>query len=299
MLSRMRLAGIALASLGLLASAWAEPPSGLLVEMLGTSAAKSGDQLVGEAQGGELDDADEVIVTFEVDPGKTYKLFGVCDSDCTDLLISADDAKGEFIDTSLGQNTGTPVLEIDDFEGSTISVEVFMMNCKADPCAFAVSLAENQTTRNASRAASLAELSALVGGARFDGDASPVAESDEDLIGQLKDRVPDHLVPVDDIGTGKLGTGEAMRYFYEADPGAIYDAFAVCDCRDLNLVFRDDDDAELASDLRSDNRPGIEIFSDSWPRERRSGRQRLVLEVKMKDCGRDKCSFAAGVYKAK
>lgn len=302
MLPRIGLAGAILAGLAVFAgAAFAMPQTTNLQQALETSAKENNDRLVGDAKFGELDDAKEVKLTFEVDPNKTYKLYGVCDDDCTELSVSARDAEDGFIDNSSGQDSDTPVIEIEDFKGRTISVEVFMMNCKAEPCAFAVSLAEDpDAVPTTTRAIALAE---LIGGSatqtNTSNDRGLNDASRTDLSSRLKARVLDFLVPVGDIGVAELGTGEARRYFFEADPDTVYEAFAVCDCADLNLVAYDDDDHALASDLASDSRPGIEVFSDKWPRERRKGPQRLVMEVKMKDCGRASCGFAFGLYKSK
>jgi hypothetical protein len=281
------------------ASSLAEPPGGLLAQALETSAKENGDRLVGETKVGELDDADEVTLILPVDPSKRYKLYGVCDDDCTELSVSARDADGDFIDNSSGQDSDTPVLEIDDFETRTISVEVYMMDCKAEPCAFAVSLAEGpDAARTASHIGALAEL--LVGGSSGRSNtAEPSADSEEELVRELKTRALDHQVLVGEMESGKRATGEAMRYFYEVDPDAIYTAFALCNCADLNMVARDGDDKTLASDLASDARPIVQVTLDSWPESRRKGRQRLVIEVKMADCGAASCGFAVSLYKSK
>jgi hypothetical protein len=290
---RTGLAGaMALGMAAFAAGSMAEPPKDTLRQALEASVQRTSDRLIGEAQFGELDDAGEVVLTFDVDPAKIYKLYSVCDADCTELSVSADDANGDFIDNS--SNT-TPILEIEDFKGRSISVEVFMMNCKKEPCAFAVSLAEAPESRLRQ---SLRLADVLIG---TPGALDPTIRrdvTDAELVDQLRARVPDNFALVGEIGRGRLGSGEAMRYFFEVEPGAIYDVFAGCDCADLNLVARDGDDQALASDLASDNSPIIELTRDSWPAERRGGRQKLVVEVKMKDCGGANCGFAAGLYRA-
>jgi len=295
----MRLAGLVLAGLAVVsANALAEPQQDSLRQALAASAGKSGDRLVGETKFGELEDAKEVALVFEVDPTKRYKLYSVCDDDCTELSVSARDAGGDLIDNSSGQDSDAPVLEIEDFKGSTISVEVFMMDCSVEPCAFAVSLAEDLNA-SVRRIADLSELIASSPGRS--NTVEPGADSEEDLVGQLKAKAValDNLVLVGEIGTGKLGTGEAQRYFFEADPDAIYTAFALCNCADINLAALDDDDRTLASDLGSDTRPIVQVTSDNWPAERRKGRQRLVIEVKMAKCSSASCGFAVALHKSK
>jgi hypothetical protein len=292
----MGLTGLVAAGLGLLASAAeAAPPSENLRQALEAKAGRDNARLVGQAQGGALNDADEAMITFEVDPNKAYKLYSVCDSDCTELSVSADDANGDTIDWSGSVGGASPMLNLDDFSGSTIKVEVFMMNCKADPCAFAVALAEAPGSRRT--VSDIAALSAVLGGGAIAGDAKPAA-SEQELVAELKERIFDSWKLVGEIGLASLKTGEARRYVYEVDPAFIYEGRASCDCANLDLVFYDAGDRELDSDFASDSRPMIEISSDNWSRERRTGRQRLVLEVKMKECGRDSCKFAAGVYRA-
>lgn len=290
-------AGFALAWTAFAGAALAEPP-GLLGEALRVSASNDGYRLVGEVKAEDLDDAEETTLTLKADPGKTYRLYGVCDGDCTELSISVRDARGDLVDNTSGQDTDTPVLEIEDFSGDTLSVEVFMMNCSEDPCAFAISLAEDpDAPKTTKRTITLDEL--IASGSSSRRQSEPAAGSDEQLVASLKARPLDIHVLVGEIGVGRLGKGEAYRYFYDADPDAIYHAFAVCDCYNLDLVARDDDDKPLDSDTDSDSRPIVEVASDNWPEARRRGRQRLIIEVKMTDCGRDKCSFAVGLYKSK
>lgn len=287
---RTGLVGIILAGLAAFASSsQAGPPVGSLARALEAAAKEDDHSLTGETKFGELADGREVTLTLDVDPDKTYKLYAVCDNDCTELSVRADDAKGHFVDNSSGQDNDTPILEVEDFEGETISVNVFMMNCEDAPCGFAVALAEDgDAVRSTTRTIALAEL--FAGGSatkpETSNDRGLNDASRADLSSRLKARVLDFLAPVGEIGIGELGTGEARRYFFDADPDATYEAFAVCDCSNLDMVAYDDDDKALASDLDSDNRPGIEIVSDKWPEKRRKGRQRLVIAVKMADCGR-------------
>jgi hypothetical protein len=89
-----------------------------------------------------------------------------------------------------------------------------------------------------------------------------------------------------------------MRYRFDVDPGGIYDVFAFCDssCGNLDLVARDDDDKELASDKASDARPIVEIVPDTWPASRRAGQQKLIIDVRMTSCSRASCGYTVGVY---
>lgn len=116
------------------AGAVAEPPREKLLEALATAI---GEPPTGAVQFGELKDADETEFTVNVDPGMTYHVFGVCDANCTQLSLAAKDSKGELIDIT---NRKAPKVDIDKFEGATISITVMMMNCQSEPCGFALAL---------------------------------------------------------------------------------------------------------------------------------------------------------------
>jgi hypothetical protein len=284
--------------------------SGKIRELLEQAAKDDDFPIVGDLKFGQIKEVDDQIFTFKVDPGRTYVAYGACDEHCTEFSLSAREKGGAFIDNSSGQDNDHPFIIIEDFKGDEITIEATMFECDDEPCAFGVALAESgeaeppRTGRTVAQTFTLAEL--LTGGSSTSsssGSANPdtTEPSDEELAelaDRLKKSAPDGLVQVGDVGTGKRAVGEAMRYSFDIDPGKIYDVFAFCDssCGNLDLVAYDDEDKELASDKANDARPIVEIIPDTWPASRRSGQQKLIIEVRMTSCSRAFCGYTVGVY---
>jgi len=297
-------AALVLACAGVAGSAFADrlsAASGQIRKLL-EDAAKSDDySIVGEIRFGQLEEVDDQSFTFKVDPNKSYVAYGACDANCSEFSLEAREKDGGFIDGSSGQDNDHPMIAIEDFKGDEITIEATMFECDDEPCVFGIALAEDPNARRATtRTITLSELlspSVLSTAPSSDG-AGPSDEELAALADRLKKSAPDGLVLVGDIETGKRATGEAMRYRFDVDPGGIYDVFAFCDssCGNLDLVARDDDDKELASDKASDARPIVEIVPDTWPASRRAGQQKLIIDVRMTSCSRASCGYTIGVY---
>jgi hypothetical protein len=293
-----------LACAGAAGSAFADrlsAASGQIRKLL-EDAAKSDDySIVGEIRFGQLKEVDDQTFTFKVDPKKSYVAYGACDAKCNEFSLEAREKDGDYIDGSSGQDNDHPLIAIEDFKGDEITIEATMFECDDEPCVFGIALAENTDAgATATRSVTLSELlsPSASSSASTSDSAEPSDEELADLAGKLKKSVPDGLIQVGDIGTGKRATGEAMRYRFDVDPGKIYEVFAFCDssCGNLDLVAYDDDDKELASDKASDARPIVEIVPDTWPASRRAGQQKLIIEVRMTSCSRAFCGYTVGVY---
>lgn len=305
-------AALVLACAGVTGGAFADrlsDASDKIREALEQAAKDDGYSIVGEIRFGQIDEVDDEIFTFKVDPAKTYVAYGACDAHCSEFSLGAREKGGKFIDNSSGQDNDHPLIAIDDFKGDEITIEANMYECDDEPCVFGIALAESgkaedaKTGRTAAEISSLAEL--LIGGSfssKPDNSNRSAAEpaSDAELVDMLQKRGLDFLDRLGDIEIGRLATGEAMRFFFETDPQKVHEIFAMCDgCGNLDVTAHDDDDRRVGADTASDNRPVAEIVPDGWPASRRAAPQKLIVEVHMVDCPRTTCGFSIGVYREK
>lgn len=270
--------------------------------------------IVGEIRIGQLVEPDDETFTFKVDPGKAYVAFGACDDSCSELSLAAREKGGAFIDNSSGQDNDHPLIAIEDFKGDEITIEATMFECDADPCVFGIALAETGAARSSRTADPIALLDLLFSdssrGTTTTGNSNSVDNEPADaelsdearaaLVAALRKRVPEFFEQSDDILTGKLKSGEHKQWQYEVDPGGIHEIYAICDdCGNLDLFAYDEDGNKLGSDTDSDSKPALEITSDSWPRERRSGKQKLIIDVRMISCSKNACGYSVGTFKPK
>lgn len=85
---------------------------------------------------GELRRADQnrqVEVTIQLEAGKTYRVIGVCDNDCTNMDMEVFDAAG----ASVGINTSIddhPYIEITPEVAGSYRVHPWVVECRARPC---------------------------------------------------------------------------------------------------------------------------------------------------------------------
>jgi hypothetical protein len=287
--------------------------SSFVREQLEEAADKDSQAIIGELKSGQLKESEQQSFTFDVDPGKTYTVYGACDEDCSDLFLRASETGGgDFIDNSSGQNNDHPKVEIEDFKGDQITIEAKMFGCNDEPCEFGVALAEagKLSASALSRTLTLGDLFSGAFSEKSDrkadsADDEPASaplsqEARAELVAALRKRVPDFFEQSDDILSEKLKSGEHVQWQYEVDPGGIREIYAICDaCGNLDLFVYDEDGDKLDSDTDSDNKPALEITSDSWPRERRSGKQKLIVDVRMISCSKNACGYSVGTFKPK
>jgi hypothetical protein len=90
----------------------------------------------------QLDEGASETYTLPVQRGKTYLIGGVCDTDCSDLDIKILNDAGETI----GEDTledDAPVVELVPSASGTVTIEVTMFACSAEPCHLAVEVFGN------------------------------------------------------------------------------------------------------------------------------------------------------------
>lgn len=72
-------------------------------------------------------------VSFPLEAGRTYRFFGACDTDCTDLDIEVTDARGAVIGSNLAVDNPTNVTVTPQRAGPH-TVRIWLAACAQEPC---------------------------------------------------------------------------------------------------------------------------------------------------------------------
>jgi hypothetical protein len=85
-------------------------------------------------------DSDDYNVTLQ--GGRSYKLIGVCDNDCTDLDITLYDSDGDVVDRDL-LDDDKPVVSVSGKSGGRYRMNVSMAKCSTGSCYYSVAVYGN------------------------------------------------------------------------------------------------------------------------------------------------------------
>jgi hypothetical protein len=85
-------------------------------------------------------DSDNYTVTLQ--GGRSYKLVGVCDNDCTDLDITLYDSDGDVVDRDM-LDDDKPVVSVSGKSGGTYRMNVSMASCSTGVCYYSVAIYGN------------------------------------------------------------------------------------------------------------------------------------------------------------
>jgi hypothetical protein len=85
-------------------------------------------------------DSDNYTVTLQ--GGRSYKLIGVCDNDCSDLDITLYDSDGDVVDRDL-LDDDKPVVSVSGKSGGRYRMNVSMAACSTGVCYYSVAVYGN------------------------------------------------------------------------------------------------------------------------------------------------------------
>ena len=105
------------------------------LERGGRDLASKGFRLTHQIYTGDLKDEQSENVVFELDPGSTYVVVGVCDNDCKDLDLKLVNAAGKEIDTDVEEDDA-PVVAVTPAKAERYTVRAIMADCGASPCRY-------------------------------------------------------------------------------------------------------------------------------------------------------------------
>lgn len=74
-----------------------------------------------------------MIWTVPLQRGATYRIFAVCDNDCSDVDLEVFDARGGFVGRDV-QTNDTPYVEITPTQDGVAYARIWLAACESEPC---------------------------------------------------------------------------------------------------------------------------------------------------------------------
>jgi hypothetical protein len=147
MLKKILLTAVAFGGMAIAPAAYAQ--SGEIIRQLSNQLSLARDSYVPDnyrlVRGPDNDllsagDSDNYTVTLQ--GGRSYKLVGVCDNDCSDLDITLYDDDGDVVDRDL-LDDDKPVVSVSGKAGGTYRMNVSMAKCSTGVCYYSVAIYGN------------------------------------------------------------------------------------------------------------------------------------------------------------
>lgn len=256
------------------------------LEQVGSVSERNGYRMASDIFQGRLDDDATTNLNVELQRGKDYVLWGVCDQDCSDIDLVIYDSNGDQVDSDL-QTDDKPLLHVIPSRNGQYRIKVSMANCSANPCRYGVGLwsrAVGSGNSGNDNSSSNNNSSSSSEGDRWEG----VVRRQLDEAGKVatdKGYAMSH-----EIFMGRLDDDASESLNIPLDGGTKYILVGVCDqdCSDVDLTIYDPDGNEVDSDLLTDDKPVLELDPRS------NGRYRV--KVSMVACTANPCRYGVGVW---
>jgi hypothetical protein len=169
------------------------------------SASPQGEVRIGDIMVNKMWDDDQVVYTFDIDPGKRYKVYGVCDYCEVFNLTAVNSSSRNTVGADDGDSSTEPTLVIrPGSAGSQLEVVLQMKRCDLAPCYAGVGVYEVATRPQRPDAINNFELAY------------------EEFLQRLSvDRGPDDR-PVSDLVLDTMQAGDSRSYDFTIDPRKRY-----------------------------------------------------------------------------
>jgi hypothetical protein len=99
-------------------------------------------RLVSGPDNDSLNEGDSDNYNITLQSGRSYKLVGVCDNDCSDLDITLYDSDGDVVDSDL-LDDDKPVVTVSGRAGGRYRMNVSMPSCSTGLCYYSVAVYSN------------------------------------------------------------------------------------------------------------------------------------------------------------
>ncbi len=256
------------------------------LQRVGSNSEGRGYRMSHDIHQGRLDDDANTFLTLNLESGKDYEIWGVCDQDCSDIDMVLYDENDNEIDSDLLVDD-KPVVEVIPRRTGRFRIKVMMATCTANPCRFGVGV----WSKNASA------------GDRADNDRNnavptPSASGEDQWESVVRSQFRSVASELESRGfsmshevfMGRLDDDENESLNIPLDGGNEYVLLGRCDqdCTDLDLTIFDADGNEVDTDLDVDDRPQLQLTV------RRDARYRV--RVSMATCSANPCRYGVGVW---
>ncbi len=144
MLKKVLLTAVAFGAMAVAPAAYAQ--SGEIIRQLSNQLSMARDsyvpnnyRLVRGPDNDLLNEGDSDNYTVTLQGGRSYKLVGVCDNDCSDLDITLYDSDGDVVDRDL-LDDDKPVVSVSGKSGGQYRMNVSMAKCSTSVCYYSVAI---------------------------------------------------------------------------------------------------------------------------------------------------------------
>lgn len=239
---------------------------------------------------GRLDDDAITNLTVNLDAGKSYEIWGVCDQDCSDIDMVLYDDNDNEIDSDL-LTDDKPLVEVTPRHTGGFRIKVTMANCRANPCRYGVGVWSKNATANDANNANSVNSSGNSGSTSSSSGTDQweaVVRAQLNTAGQQEQGNGYQMSH--EIFMGRLDDDANESLTIPLDGGNEYILIGKCDqdCSDMDLTIYDPSGNEVASDLATDDSPTLHIKSAV------NGNYRL--KVAMPACRVNPCRYGVGVW---
>ena len=242
---------------------------------------------------GRLDNSANTNLTLNLDAGKAYEIWGVCDQDCSDIDMVLYDENDNEIDSDL-LTDDKPLVEVTPRHSARFRIKVTMANCRANPCRYGVGVWSKNASNAAPNNANDANNSNNSGNSSSGSSSNGTDQWEAVVRAQLDragaDETSNGYQMSHEIFMGRLDDDANESLTIPLDGGNEYILIGACDqdCTDMDLTLYDPSGNEVASDLATDDHPQLHVKSAV------NGNYRL--KVAMPACRANPCRYGVGVW---
>jgi hypothetical protein len=247
------------------------------LRQVGQATEQRGYSMTSEVFQGSLDDDESENFSVNLERGKDYVLWGVCDQDCTDVDLVIYDSDGDEVDSDL-ETDDKPLLHVVPSRDGRYRVKVTMVSCSAEPCRYGVGLW--------SKAAGSGNSASSNSG----GEDRWQANVREQLEAAGRTTTERGFTMSHEIFMGSLNDDASESLNIPLDAGTQYVLVGKCDedCTDIDLTIYDGDGKKIDEDVEDDATPVLQLT----PRVN----ARYRVKVAMPTCSANPCRYGVGVW---
>lgn len=261
------------------------------LRQVGTASEGRGYTMSHDIYMGRLDDDATTNLTLNLDAGKAYEIWGVCDQDCSDIDMVLYDEHDNEVDSDL-LTDDKPLVEVTPRHSAQFRIKVTMATCRVNPCRYGVGVwsknASNNDVNNANSVNSANSNSSGSNSGSGGDQWEAVVRAQLNTAGQQE--ASNGYQMSHEIFMGRLDDDANESLTIPLDGGNEYILIGKCDqdCSDLDLTIYDPSGNEVASDIATDDSPTLHIKSAV------NGNYRL--KVAMPACRVNPCRYGVGVW---
>lgn len=257
------------------------------LQQVGSASEGRGYQMDHEIYMGRLDDDATTNLTLNLDAGKAYEIWGVCDQDCSDIDMVLYDDNNNEIDSDL-LTDDKPLVEVTPRHSGGFRIKVTMATCRVNPCRYGVGVWSKNASANDANNANNANTTGSTSSSSGTDQWEAVVRAQLNTAGQQEQGNGYQMSH--EIFMGRLDDDANESLTIPLDGGNEYILIGKCDqdCSDMDLTIYDPSGNEVASDLATDDSPTLHIKSAV------NGNYRL--KVAMPACRVNPCRYGVGVW---